>query len=161
MLSVVLIVIAVLLAIVGIIGSVVPGLPGPPVSWIGLLVAFFARRMEPGREEITLTCLLVWLAVTIIVSILDYTVPARITRMAGGSKAGSRGAVIGMIIGIFFTPIGMIPCALAGAFLGEFLQAGKTASVALKSAIGTFVGFMVGTGMKLVTSVWMAFEIIF
>ena len=161
MLSVVLIIIAVLLAIVGIIGSVVPGLPGPPVSWIGLLVAFFAHRIDPVRNEITLTCLLVWLAVTVIVSILDYTVPARFTKMAGGTKAGSRGAVIGMIIGIFFTPIGMIPCALAGAFLGEFLQTGKNFGESLKSALGTFIGFMVGTGMKLVTSVWMAFVIIF
>ncbi|MBQ6673912.1 MAG: DUF456 family protein [Spirochaetia bacterium] len=61
--SVALIVIAYILGIAGIIGSVVPGLPGPPISWAGLLVAYFAK-------SITTTTLLIWLAITIIVTVL-------------------------------------------------------------------------------------------
>ena len=41
---VVLIVFAIIFAIVGIIGSVVPGLPGPPMSWVGMLLVFFAGK---------------------------------------------------------------------------------------------------------------------
>ena len=157
--STVLIVIAIILAVVGIIGSIVPGLPGPPLSWVGLLLAFFSHKM--GGADMTLTSVLIWLAVTVIVSILDYTVPAKFTKLAGGSKAGSRGALIGMLIGIFLTPIGMIPCSLAGAFLAELFQEDKSAGQALKAALGTFAGFLVGTGMKLVVSVAMAYYIVF
>ena len=97
----------------------------------------------------SLTFLLIWLGITIIVTVLDYIVPAKFTKLTGGTKAGSWGAVIGMIIGMFLTPIGMIPCSLLGAFLAEMFQSDKTAGEALKSAFGTFLGFLVGTGMKL------------
>ena len=159
MTSTILIVLAIILAVIGIIGSVVPGLPGPPLSWAGLLLAFLSHKL--GGADMTLTFVLIWLGVTVIVSILDYTVPAKFTKLAGGSKAGSRGALIGMLIGIFLTPIGMIPCSLAGAFLAELFQEDKTAGQALKAALGTFAGFLVGTGMKLVVSVAMAYYIVF
>ena len=159
MTSTILIVLAIILAVIGIIGSVVPGLPGPPLSWAGLLLAFLSHKL--GGADMTLTFVLIWLGVTVIVSILDYTIPARFTKLAGGSKAGSRGALIGMLIGIFLTPIGMIPCSLAGAFLAEMFQENKSASQAFKAALGTFAGFLVGTGMKLIVSVTMAFYIFF
>ena len=159
MTSTILIVLAVILAVIGIIGSIVPGLPGPPLSWVGLLLAFLSHKL--GGADMSLTFVMIWLAVTVIVSILDYTVPAKFTKLAGGSKAGSRGALIGMVIGIFLTPIGMIPCSLAGAFLAEMFQENKSAGDALKAALGTFVGFIVGTGMKLIVSVTMAWYIVF
>lgn len=159
MTSTILIVLAIILAVIGIIGSIVPGLPGPPLSWVGLLLAFLSHKM--GGADMTLTSVLIWLGVTIIVSVLDYTVPAKFTKLAGGSKAGSQGALIGMLIGIFLTPIGMIPCSLAGAFLAEMFQENKSAGQALKASLGTFAGFLVGTGMKLIVSVAMAYFILF
>ena len=159
MTSTILIVLAIILAVIGIIGSIVPGLPGPPLSWVGLLLAFLSHKM--GGADMTLTSVLIWLGVTIIVSVLDYTVPAKFTKLAGGSKAGSQGALIGMLIGIFLTPIGMIPCSLAGAFLAEMFQENKSAGQALKASLGTFAGFLVGTGMKLIVSVAMAYIILF
>ena len=159
MTSTILIVLAVILAVIGIIGSIVPGLPGPPLSWVGLLLAFLSHKL--GGADMSLTFVMIWLAVTVIVSILDYTVPAKFTKLAGGSKAGSQGALIGMVIGIFLTPIGMIPCSLAGAFLAEMFQENKSAGDALKAALGTFAGFIVGTGMKLIVSVTMAWYIVF
>lgn len=159
MTSTILIVLAVILAVIGIIGSIVPGLPGPPLSWVGLLLAFLSHKL--GGADMTLTFVMIWLGVTVIVSILDYTVPARFTKLAGGSKAGSQGALIGMIIGIFLTPIGMIPCSLAGAFLAEMFQENKSATDALKASLGTFAGFLVGTGLKLIASVTMAYYIVF
>lgn len=157
--STILIVLAVALGILGIIGSIVPGLPGPPFSWIGVLFAFFSNKM--GGADMSVTFVLIWLGVTIIVTVLDYIVPARFTRLAGGTQAGSRGALIGMIIGMFLTPIGMIPCSLLGAFLAELFQSDKSAVEALKSSLGTFAGFLVGTGMKLVVTVTMTFYILF
>lgn len=157
--STVLIVLAIILCITGIIGSVVPGLPGPPLSWVGVLLAYLSHKL--GGADMSMTSVLIWLGVTVVVSVLDYTIPARFTKLAGGTKAGSTGATIGMIIGMFLTPIGMIPCSLLGAFLAEWLQENKSIGGALKSAVGTFIGFMLGSGLKIIASGTMLFYILF
>lgn len=159
--STALIVFAVILGIIGIIGSIVPGLPGPPISWAGLLLAFFGRRMADGDNGITLTCLLIWLGITIAVTILDYVIPAQFTKLAGGSKAGSWGAMIGLLAGIIFTAIGMIAGCFLGALIGELVFGKKEAGASFKSALGAFAGVMAGTGIKLITTVTMMFYIIF
>ena len=157
--STVLIVLAIILCITGIIGSVVPGLPGPPLSWVGVLLAYLSHKL--GGADMSMTSVLIWLGVTVVVSVLDYTIPARFTKLAGGTKAGSTGATIGMILGMFLTPIGMIPCSLLGAFLAEWLQENKSIGDALKSAVGTFIGFMLGSGLKIIASGTMLFYILF
>lgn len=157
--STVLIVLAIILCITGIIGSVVPGLPGPPLSWVGVLLAYLSHKL--GGADMSMTSVLIWLGVTVMVSVLDYTIPARFTKLAGGTKAGSTGATIGMILGLFLTPIGMIPCSLLGAFLAEWLQENKSIGGALKSAVGTFIGFMLGSGLKIIASGTMLFYILF
>ena len=157
--STVLIVLAIILCITGIIGSVVPGLPGPPLSWVGVLLAYLSHKL--GGADMSMTSVLIWLGVTVVVSVLDYTIPARFAKLAGGTKAGSTGATIGMILGLFLTPIGMIPCSLLGAFLAEWLQENKSIGGALKSAVGTFIGFMLGSGLKIIASGTMLFYILF
>lgn len=56
-----------------------------------------------------------------------------------------------MIAGLFvFPPFGMIIGPFAGAFIGEYMAAEGTGDKALKSARGSFVGFLLTTGFKLV-----------
>lgn len=89
---------------------------------------------------------------TILVTILDYVVPAGGAKKYGASKSGVVGAMTGMLIGVFmFPPWGMIMGALIGAFAGELL-AGKKGRKALQAGFGVFVGIMVGTGLKLAFS---------
>ena len=89
---------------------------------------------------------------TILVTILDYVVPAGGAKKYGASKWGVVGAMTGMLIGIFmFPPWGMIMGAFMGAFAGELL-ARKEARKALQAGFGVFVGIMVGTGLKLALS---------
>lgn len=45
------------------------------------------------------TFLLIWLGVVIVISILDYLVPGYFTKLTGGSKYGSWGAIAGLFIG--------------------------------------------------------------
>ena len=54
---VVLIVFAIIFAIVGIIGSVVPGLPGPPMSWVGMLLVFFAGKAGERPDPMSIKTL--------------------------------------------------------------------------------------------------------
>lgn len=159
--NVVMIVLAVLLGVVGIVGSIVPGLPGPPLSWAGLLLMYFFGGTNGQGEPLSQTLLFVLLAVTIVVTVLDYVVPAWFTKITGGSKYASWGAVIGLFAGLILPlPGGMIVTSLVGAFLAELLLAGKDAGPSLKASLGAFLGFLSGTGMKLVVSAAMLYYII-
>ncbi|MBO4742080.1 MAG: DUF456 domain-containing protein [Bacteroidales bacterium] len=156
----VLIIFAILFAIAGIVGSVVPGIPGPPLGWIGMLLVYFAGKVGDKPDPMTLGCLLIWLAITIIVSILDYIIPSKVTRLTGGHKAASTGALVGLFAGMFLTPVGVIAGSLIGAFLGELLVTNKGVWSAFKAGIGAFIGFMLGIGLKLCVSGVMAWLIV-
>ena len=68
---------------------------------------------------------------------------------------------IGLIAGLIFPlPIGMIAASLLGAFVGELFFANKDAASSVKSALGAFLGFLAGTGAKLISSAVMLYYII-
>lgn len=159
--STVIAILAVLAGIIGIAGSILPGLPGPPVSWVGLMLLYFwGNGADKAGDPMSLTFLLVWLAITIVVCIIDYVVPAYFTRVTGGSKVAGRGAIIGLIAGMFIPPVGIILGTLAGAFLAEFLVSRKSGWQSTKSAVGALLGFIFGTGIKLIASGLMLYYII-
>ena len=159
--STIIIILAVVAGIIGIAGSILPGLPGPPVSWVGLLILFLWGNGTNGAgEPMSTTFLLVWLTVTVAVCIIDYVVPAYFTRVTGGSKAAGRGAIIGLIVGMVVPPVGIILGTLLGAFLAEFLVARKNGWQSTKSAVGALLGFLFGTGIKLIASGLMMYYII-
>ena len=150
----VIIILAILAGVVGIAGSIIPGLPGPPVSWVGLLLLFLW-----GPEEMPTKTLIIWGAVMVAVSIIDYLVPMYFTKMTGGSRYAERGAMVGLLLGIIFTPIGMILGSFLGAFLSELYWGGKSAIDALKAAFGSFLGFITGTGLKTIVAVLILWRI--
>ncbi len=143
---------AVICAIVGIVGSVVPGLPGPPISWLGLLLAYFGGGLNGAGEPMTLTFLFIWLGITVLVSILDWAVPALFTRVTGGHKSAGIGAIVGLFVGLLVPPVGMILGSLIGAFAAEYFVENQGVWASFKSSIGAFLGFISGTGLKLITS---------
>ena len=154
-------ILAILFGIVGVIGSVAPALPGPPLSWVGLLILYIWGAGTNGAgESLSTTLLLAWLGIVIVVSIVDYIVPAWFTKVTGGSKYGGWGAIIGLFVGLIYPPIGMIMGSILGAFLAELIFAQKDAATSVKSAFGAFLGFMFGTGIKLISAAVMLFYII-
>ena len=154
-------VLAILAGVLGLVGSILPGLPGTPVSWIGLLMLYiWGSGANAAGEPMALLTLIIWGVVTVIVSVLDYLVPMWFTKLTGGTKYAERGALIGLIAGIFLTPIGMIAGSFLGAFIAELHWGGKCEKDALKSAFGSFVGFIFGTGIKTIASVLILWQII-
>lgn len=98
--------------------------------------------------------------ITIVVTALDYVVPAAGAKKFGASKYGFWGAVLGMLVGIiFFPPLGMIIGAFLGAIIGEMVV-GKPSQEALKAGWGVFVGIMFGMIIKLIASGVMTFYFI-
>ncbi len=148
-------VVAAILIVVGVIGSVAPALPGPPLGYIGLLLLQFTDKVQ-----FSTTFLVVWGAVVIAVSVLDYLMPIWTTKRMGGSNYGVNGSIIGMVVGLFFTPIGIIMGTLLGAVIGE-MMGGADFPNALKSGVATFVGTMLSMGLKLIVSVMFAIYFIF
>lgn len=143
----VLIGLGIILIISGILGCVLPVIPGPPLSYIGLLLLHFTERYQ-----FTPRFLIIWAIVTAVVYALDYIIPAWGTKKFGGSKRGVWGSIIGLVIGLFFfPPFGIIIGPFVGAVIGE-LTAGKDSGAALKSGFGSFLGFLAGTLLKLITS---------
>ena len=139
-----LLIIAGLCMLVGIIGCIIPGLPGTPIAYVGLLIAQVTERVDFSWQ-----LLLVWGIVTVVVSVLDYVVPAWGTEQFGGTKWGVWGSTIGVFVGLFFGALGVILGPLVGAVLGELLG-GKATSDALKAGWGSFIGLLFGTILKLV-----------
>ncbi len=149
----ILIITAFLLFIVGIIGSIVPIIPGPPLSYLGMIALHFTQRLSFSTEM-----LLIYAVITIVVTILDYIIPVYGTKKMGGSSYGVWGTSIGLVIGLlFFPPLGIIVGPFMGALIGELIY-GKTASIALVAAIGSFLGFLFGTLLKLITSLMISYH---
>ena len=146
-------VIGIVLIILGIIGCVVPGLPGPPLSYLALIFLSISKKWEVFSPEF----LIVMAGVTILVTVIDFIIPALGAKRFGASKYGFWGAIIGMIIGLFyFPPLGIIIGAFLGAFVGEVIS-GKQTYGALKAGWGVFVGVVTGTVLKLIVSGIMTF----
>jgi len=148
-----LIVLGALFIIGGISGGVLPVLPGPPLSYIGLLLLHFTEKYQFETRF-----LIIWLIVAAVVTVADYFIPVWGTKRYGGSKQGIWGSIIGLVIGLFFfPPFGIIIGPFLGAIAGE-LVAGKDSGSALKSGFGSFMGFLLGTLMKLIASGLMAWH---
>ncbi len=136
----------------GLIGSIIPVIPGPSLSYVALLILHFT-----GTTTFTTRFLIIWAVIVVVVTAIDYVVPAYGTKKLGGSRRGIWGSVIGLILGIiFFPPLGIIIGPLLGAFLGE-LSAGKDSNKAFLSAVGSFLGFLFGTILKLIISGFLAY----
>ncbi len=155
MADILLVILASALMILGILGCVLPVIPGPPVSFVGLLLLHFTKF-----ADFSYTFLLLWGCVAIIVTVLDYIVPIWGTKRLGGSKSGMWGAGIGLVLGLFFfPPIGILIGPFAGAVIGEALT-GKDAPSSFRAGLGSFLGLLMGIGIKLAASIMMTFYFI-
>jgi hypothetical protein len=138
-----------ILVLIGFAGSILPVIPGPPISWAGFLLLRWTDYINQGAEGYE-NALWILLFIVIVVTVLDYVVPILGTKKYGGSKRGVWGATLGVVVGLFFGPPGIIIGPFLGAYIGE-ISSGKKDREALRAAWGSFVGFLMGVGMKLMT----------
>jgi len=136
-----------IIILTGLIGAIFPGIPGPVTSYIGLLLCLPSDYFLVSNEALVTMGI-----IAILITGIDYLIPIYGTKKFGGTRAGVVGSIIGLIAGIIFLPgIGIIIGPFIGAFIGELI-AGSQSDKALRSALGSFIGFITGTFMKLIYS---------
>lgn len=147
--DIILLFLSLVLLIGGVLGSFLPVIPGPPLGWLGLLVLHLTDAIPINWMFLGIT-----LVVALVISILDYIIPAAGTKKFGGSKAGAIGTTVGLIIGIIAPiPFGILIGPFVGAFIGESIFNKTEKRDALKAAFGSFLGFLASTFMKFFVSV--------
>ena len=139
-----LIILGAICLLVGILGCVLPVLPGVPLAYCGLLLLHATDKVQFSWQF-----LVIWAVVTIVVQVLDSVVPIWGTKKFGGSKMGVWGSTLGLIVGLFFGPWGIVLGPFLGAVVFELID-GKNPRLALKAGWGSFVGLMTGTILKLI-----------
>lgn len=144
----------IILCIAGIAGSFLPLLPGPPIAFLGML----AQQLR-DPNPFTLKMLLIWGGIVLLTLILDYYIPIWGTKRFGGTKYGAWGCTLGFLAAFWMGPWGIIIGPMAGAFIGELL-ARQDSKTAFRSALGSFVGFLLGSFFKVVACFFMLYYII-
>ncbi len=143
-------ILAIIAALAGIVGCLLPAIPGPPLSYVSILLLYLFNNQD---YEITGKFLVIWIVLVAAVTILDYVAQPYFTKITGGSKLAVRCSIAGLIAGmIFFPPVGIIIGPFIGAFVAEFIINKKPLKNSLAAAGGAFLGFVLGTGLKLAVS---------
>lgn len=146
--DILLIAISVLLLLLGLAGCLLPVIPGPPLSYLALLIISFTRFAHFSTDFLVIMAI-----IAALVTVIDFVVPVWTTKKFGGSVYGMWGAGIGIFAGIFFMPpLGLVIGPLAGAITGELIR-GSDAGKAIIAGLGSFAGFLLGVGLKLIVSI--------
>lgn len=137
-------IIAVLLFIIGLLGTVLPILPGAVLIYGGMLI--YGLMTEFATLDFNFY--LIQGLVFAFIFLVDYLATAAGTRHFGGSKQAGWGAAVGMIVGLFFGPLGILVGPFLGAVGAELLRKTEL-SQAIRVGFGTLIGLLGGTIIKL------------
>ena len=165
--DILLIILGAICLLIGIIGCVAPVLPGVPLAYLGLLLLHWTERVQFSWQFLA-----VWAVIVVVIQLLDYFIPAWGTKKFGGTKWGVWGSTIGLFVGLFMGPMGIVIGPFVGAVVGELLyfnrhpqtaqssdEIGKNSQFnrALRAGLGSFIGLLTGTILKLICCGMMVF----
>jgi uncharacterized protein YqgC (DUF456 family) len=137
-------ILAVLLVLAGLAGIVLPALPGTLLVFLGLLLAAWID----GFDKVGWGVIALLGGLAVLSTVLDFVVTGLGARRAGASKQAVVGAAAGTIVGLFFGLPGLFFGPFIGAAAGEYL-ARRDAVQAGRAGLGTWLGIVLGTAMKL------------
>lgn len=138
---------AALLILAGFAGTVLPALPGLPLMFAGMLLAAWTGDFAlVGGWTLALLGTLAALALGI-----DFIAGLLGARRVGASRLALVGAALGTVVGLFFGLPGLLLGPFVGAVLGELAHT-RHAGTAARVGVGTWVGLLLGTVLKLATA---------
>ena len=128
-----------LVMLAGLIGSLLPVLPGTPL----VLLAAVGHRLYFGAASVSNTILIVLIALTLVSILFDFLAGLLGAKKFEATWRGMTGAVVGGIIGLFFSLPGIILGPFIGATLFEMLG-GQEFKKASRAGVGATVGLLLG-----------------
>ena len=130
---------ALVVMMIGLLGSILPVLPGTPI----VLAAAIGHRLYFGATSMNNAVLTALLVLTVVSLLFDFLATALGAKKFGATWRGAVGAVVGGIIGLFFSLPGIILGPFLGAMLFELLG-GKEFKIAAKAGTGAVIGLLLG-----------------
>ena len=148
------IILGIILCVIGIIAACCPYYPARPLpmqvyccNYSAILIPFDAKTYW------------IFAGVVVVSLVLDYLIPIWGTKKFGGTKYGAWGCTIGFLAAFWIGPWGVIIGPFVGAFAGEMIG-GQDSHKSLRAAFGSFVGFLLGSFLKIVVCFFMLYWII-
>lgn len=132
------------LVLLGLAGTILPALPGAPLVFAGLLLAAWID----GFQKVGIFPLVILGLLTVLTLVVDVVATALGAKKVGASKSAIVGSAIGTVVGLFFGIPGLLLGPFVGALLGEY-SARKNWEQAGKAGLGTWLGIVLGTAVKL------------
>jgi uncharacterized protein YqgC (DUF456 family) len=134
----------------GLIGAVLPTLPGIPMIFGGI---WLAAALD-GYQHLGVTWVVILGVLAAIGVAVDFVAATLGARRVGASSLAIWGASIGTFVGMFLGIPGLILGPFVGALVGELVSS-KSVLRSAHVSIGTWLGLLFGTLVKLVLSVVM------
>ncbi len=145
-------VIAILFFAAGLAGTVLPVLPGAFLIWVGMLV----YGLITGFETLGAFFFFGQGLAVVLIQIVDYLAGVVGVKRYGGSRNAVYGSIAGAVLGIFVMgPAGIIFGPFIGAVIGEMMGPRHRLDIAIRSGVGTLVGLVGGTLIKILLEVVM------
>jgi uncharacterized protein YqgC (DUF456 family) len=143
--QVLLYVLGALALLAGLAGVVLPVLPGAVALWGGVwLIAWAGDFRLLGAPTLTVTGLL-----ALLILAADWAATVLGAKAFGASRWAAIGATLGLLVGLFLGPVGIVLGPVVGAVA---LELWKDANLekALQAGVGTLIGFLAGSVVKVV-----------
>ncbi len=155
MLNTIILIISSILILLGTIAIIIPYIPSVPIVFLGVLI----YAIYTGFATISVTMIIIMFVLTLISIAISYFLMIYGSKYSGATKYGMYGAVIGILVGLIFSPFGFVSiliCPPLGTIIGEII-AGKKLLESSKSSLGTIAGLFLGTLINISIVAWMIF----
>lgn len=143
-------VLAALLMIGGLAGNILPALPGIPMIFGGIWLAAAVNEYQ----RVGTGWLLAIGALGALGVLVDFMAGVLGAKRVGASRTALWGASLGTVVGMFFGIPGLVMGPFVGALAGE-LASGTSVLRSAHVGVGTWLGLLFGTLVKLVISLLM------
>ncbi|KAB2954234.1 DUF456 domain-containing protein [Heliorestis acidaminivorans] len=138
-------IVAIVVMFIGALGTFLPVIPGIPLIFLAMVGYGFSE----GFVTMTPLFLLVNLLIVIVAVAIDYLGTAWGAKRFGASSSGAWGAVIGGVVGLLVLgPLGIVAGPFLGAVIGELMK-GRSIDFAIEAGIGTMIGLVGATVVRL------------
>jgi uncharacterized protein len=141
---------ALLVMLIGLAGSVLPGVPSTPL--VGLAV--IGHRLYFGEASVNNLVLVLILSLMLLSIVVDYLASMLGARKLGATWRGVVGAVVGALVGLFFSLPGILLGPFFGAALFEMIG-GRNWVEATRAGFGAVLGLLAGAVGKVAACVAM------